>query len=168
MAGKTYRTTDPDVIRRWAAVRDGEPAVMPGSADVAQQALPCIVFSDYNYAEAYTAISWRELFERMHKDNLVFLYQEKTESGDLSRLGRFVSSEKAAEADAEPDSRQENPCEETALYQTEDSHTPEAQGTRMWRHPERTARRSRRLLIGFALLAVLILCLIIGVFWPRT
>jgi hypothetical protein len=168
MAGKTYRTTEPDVIRRWAAVRDGKPAVMLGSADVAQQVLPCIVFSDYNYAEAYTAVSWRELFERMHKDNLVFLYQEKTESGDLSRLGRFVSSEKAAEADAEPDSRQENPFEETALYQTEDLHTPEAQGTRMGRHPERTARRSRRLLIGFALLAVLILCLIIGVFWPRT
>jgi hypothetical protein len=46
MAGKTYRTTEPDVIRRWAAVRDGKPAVMPGSADVAQQVLPCIVFSD--------------------------------------------------------------------------------------------------------------------------
>jgi hypothetical protein len=150
MAGKTYKTTDPDVIRRWAAVRDGEPAVMSGSADVAQQVLPCIVFSDYNYADAYTAVSWQELFERMHKENLVFLYQEKTESGDLSSFGRFVSPEKAAEADAEPGLRQEKPFEGTA------------------RHLERTTRRSRRLLIGFALLAVLILCLIIGVFWPST
>lgn len=45
MAGKTYKTTEPDVIRRWAIVRDGEPAVMPGRADVVQQALPCIGFS---------------------------------------------------------------------------------------------------------------------------
>lgn len=168
MAGKTYKTTDPDLIRRWAAVRYGEPAVMSGSPDGAQPALPCIVFSDYNYAEAYTAVSWRELFERMHKENLVFLYQEKTESGDLSRLGGFVSPEKAAEADAEPDSQQEEPFEGTALYQTEDLHTPQAQGTSVWRHPERTTRRSRRLLIGFALVAVLILVLIIGVFWPST
>jgi hypothetical protein len=126
------------------------------------------VFSDYNYADAYTAVSWRELFERMHKANLVFLYQEKTESGDLSSFGRFVSPEKAAEADAEPGLRQEKPFEGTALYQTEDLHTLQAQGTREGRHPERTTRRSRRLLIGFALLAVLILCLIIGVFWPST
>lgn len=168
MAGKTYKTIDPDVIRRWAVVRDGEPAVMPGSADVAQQALPCIVFSDFNYAEAYTAISWRELFERMHKENLVFLYQEQTESGDLSRFGRFVSPEKAAGADAEPGSRREKPFEGTALYQTDDLHTPQAQGTMAWRHPERTTRRSRRLLLGFALLTVLILWLIIGIFWPST
>ena len=167
MAGQTYRTSDPQVIRRWAAARAGQPAIMPSQEkNTTTAAVPHIVFPTDAYLDAYTTISWQELFDRMQQEGLVFVYQEKTVSGNLSHFCRFVSPAAAEGIEAEPDTPQAQLSEATGLYQTEALDTPQARGTQAFRHPRRTTGRSRRLLIGLVVLVVVIVGLIIGVFWP--
>jgi hypothetical protein len=167
MAGQTYRTSDPQVIRRWATARGGQPAIMPSQEkNATTAAVPHIVFPADAYPDAYTTISWQELFDRMQQEALVFVYQEKTANGSLSHFGRFVSPAAAEGAEEEPDTQQTQLSEATGLYQTEALDTPQAQGTQAFRHPHRTTGRSRLLLIGLAVLAVVVVGLIIGVFWP--
>ena len=169
MAGKTYKTSDPEVIRRWTAARDGQPAIVRSSEqDTTAAAVPRIVFPADSYPDAYTTISWQELFARMQQEALVFVYQEKTVNGNVSHFCRFVRPEAAAEIEMEPDTHQAQLSEATGLYQTDDLDTPQAQGMQAFRHPHRTTSRARPLLIGLALLAMLIVALIIGVFWPTT
>jgi hypothetical protein len=167
MAGQTYKTSDPQVIRRWAAARAGQPAIMPShEKNATTAAVPHIVFPADAYLNSYTTISWQELFDRMQREALVFVYQEKTASGSLSHFCRFVSPEAAVGVEAEPGTRQAKLSEATGLYQTEDLDSPQARGMQAFRQPHRTTGRSRRLLIGLVVLAVLVIGLIIGVFWP--
>lgn len=167
MAGQTYKTSDPEVIRRWATARAGQPAIMPSQENNATTAaVPHIVFPADDYPDTYTTVSWRELFDRMQQEALVFVYQEKTASGSPSCFCRFVSPEVAAGVEAEPDTRQTQLSDATGLYQTEELDTPLARGIQAFRQPHRTASRSRRLLIGLAVLVVVVVGLIIGVFWP--
>jgi hypothetical protein len=168
MAGNTYKTSDPAVIKQWAAARAGQPALMPLPGNNATTAtVPAIVFPADAYPDTYTTVSWGELFDRMQKQVLVFVYQEKTESGSLSHFGRFVSQEAAAAA-AEPETHHEQLSEATRLYQTEDLDTPQTLGTEAFRHPQRATSRAWPLLAGLAVLAVLVVCLIVGVFWPTS
>jgi hypothetical protein len=169
MPGKTYRTSDPEVIRRWAAARAGLPAIVSSSDHNTMTAtVPSIVFPDDAYPDTYTTVSWGELIDIMRQKGLVFIYQEQTESGSLSRFCQFVSQEAAAEAAVEPEPRHEPVAEATGLYQTEDLDTPQARGTEAFRHPCRATSPSWPLLIGLAVLGVLVVALIIGVFWPTS
>jgi hypothetical protein len=167
MAGQIYRTSAPQVIRRWAAARAGQPAIMPSQEKNATTAVvPHIVFPADAYLDTYTTISWQELFVRMWQAALVFVYQEKTASGSLSYFCRFVSPAAAEAVEVEPDTQQAQLSAATGLYQTEALDTPQARGTQAFRHPHRTTGGSRRLLIGLVVLAVVVVGLIIGVFWP--
>lgn len=166
MAGQTYQTSDLQVIRRWAAARAGQPALMPSpEKNATAAAVPRIVFPTDAYADAYTTISWRELFDRMQQEALVFVYQEKTVSGNQSCFCRFVSPQAAEGVVAESDTRQAQFSEATGLYQTEDLDTPPAQGTPAFRHPHGATSHSWLLFIGLAVLAVLVVGLIIGMLW---
>jgi hypothetical protein len=167
MAGQTYKTSDPEVIKRWATMRAGRPALMPSHEQKATTAVvPGIIFSTNSSLNSYPTISWRELFARMQQEGLVFVYQEKTVSGSLSHFCRFVSQEAAREVETGPAPPAAPPSEATGLYQTDALDTPLAQGTQAFRAPHRTTKRSWRLLVGVAVLVMIIVFLIIGVFWP--
>ena len=142
MAGKTYKTRDAEVIRRWAAARGGQPAIMPAPEPTdTTAAVPCIRFPAHAYANA-SSISWEELFDRMRQEGLVFVYQEKTTSGSPSRFCRFVSQEAAREVETGPATHDEHISEATGLYQTEAFDTPLARGIQAFRYPHRATGRS--------------------------
>ena len=100
MAGKKYITTAPDAIRQWAEIRYGKPALLQDAGSETEEQRPGIVFPGFNYRTAYTEVSWPELFEQTTEADLVFLYQEQTEDGELNHYGRFVPRQVADEADA--------------------------------------------------------------------
>jgi hypothetical protein len=126
------------------------------------------VFPADTYPDTYTTVSWGELIDMMQQKGLIFIYQEQTESGSLSHFCRFVSQEAAAEVAVEPEPHHEPLTEATGLYQTDDRDTPPARGMEAFRHPRRATSQSWPLLVGLAVLGVLAVALIIGVFWPAS
>lgn len=80
-------TTDPDEIRRWAEARDGKPARVRGTGGGDDVGLLRIKFRD---DEDLEEISWDEFSEEFEKNNLAFLYQEKTKEGGESRFFKFI------------------------------------------------------------------------------
>lgn len=83
MVGESKSTTNHEVIRKWVEDRGGKPAVVEDTSILR------IDFggSDDNLKE----ISWDEFFENFDKNNLSFLYQEKTSDGSTSRFFKFVA-----------------------------------------------------------------------------
>lgn len=83
------QTTNHDEIRRWVEERGGQPSTVKGTAKGGEEAgLLRIAFTDDDSLEA---ISWDEFFTKFEQSRLAFLYQEKTQSGEISRFFKFVS-----------------------------------------------------------------------------
>jgi len=75
---------DHDLIRRWAEQRGGKPSRVKGSPDGG------ILRFDFGMAEpSLEEVSWEEFFEIFEKENLAFLYLDKTDEG-ISRFNKFV------------------------------------------------------------------------------
>jgi hypothetical protein len=166
MAVKTYATTDPDVIRRWAEDRHGKPVLLKQGGVGTQAPHPGIVFSEDNDSGSADDITWQELFDKRAEANLVFLYQEKPETNDASSDGRFVSQQVAAEAVSASADQHASPSDPDVLAPTESHQTPLARGTRAFRHPEQVRRVSKGALVGMIVFAALIIVLIAVAFWP--
>jgi hypothetical protein len=172
MAGTKYTTTDPEIIKRWAAARNGRPALIRDAGNGVNTPVLSIYLPDYTYRTSYDEISWNECFKRREEENLVFLYQEKTESGDRSLFGRFVSPQIAmetmAESTAEPPPASHAPSSTgTPLTQTDSLQTPLARGTETFRHPEQTTSPSRIVPIGLVICVILTILVILVSFWPE-
>jgi hypothetical protein len=166
MAGKKYATTDPDVIRRWAEARHGTPVLYHrGSLDSNDQ-WPGFAFPGYDPPNSYEEITWQELFNKRAEAQLVFLYQEMTETGETSLYNRFVSRQVANEAIASA-SEQHNPTPESSVLGPAESHdTPLAQGKQAFRRYAWAHTLSKTKMIGLIILSVFVAALIIAVFWP--
>ncbi|MDB5161471.1 MAG: 1,4-alpha-glucan branching enzyme [Candidatus Saccharibacteria bacterium] len=80
-------TTNHDEIRQWAEARGGKPARVRGTGNGTDVGLLRIKFQDNEDLEE---ISWDEFFEEFEKNNLAFLYQEKTADGNESRFFKFI------------------------------------------------------------------------------
>jgi hypothetical protein len=167
MAGKKYVTTEAEVIRQWAEMRHGKPALLREVGDEAEAQQPGIVFPGFNYQTSYREVSWQELLEKRAEADLVFLYQERTEGGDLSHYGRFVSRQVADEAVALADDWYETPAEPTVIASTDAPQTPIARGSEAFRHPKRFRAFSSRTVAGLVVLGLLIFLLIATTFWPE-
>jgi hypothetical protein len=78
-------TTNHEEIRKWAEERDGHPALIKtkGKGGVLR-----IDFGEKE--EEFEEISWDEFFDIFDQNDLAFLYQDKTQSGDTSRFNKFV------------------------------------------------------------------------------
>jgi hypothetical protein len=87
-AGKT--TTDHEKIREWAEQRDGSPATVKSTARGKSAGILRIDFPDYRGAQSLQKVSWDKFFDKFDKENLAFLYQEKTAGGRTSRFCKFV------------------------------------------------------------------------------
>jgi hypothetical protein len=91
MSSRPKSTTSLEEIRQWAESRGGYPAIARrddgGGADSVE-----IVFSgvDTDEDDKPEEISWDEFYRRFSQANLKFVYQEKTPSGKLSHLWKFV------------------------------------------------------------------------------
>lgn len=166
MAGETYCTTEPEVIRQWAEARNGQPALIPGNG--AQTSTPCIIFPEINYSESYTVISWPDLFQKIAQDNMALLYQEKTTSGEISQFNRFVLADSSdALRSAAPSSSHAPLSEAHGIYQTDEQQSPLAQGTMTRQSPGRTRTLTGRIIILSLILVLIIAALLtFGVYWP--
>jgi hypothetical protein len=82
------RTTNHDIIRKWAQERGGQPATVRGTGEDE----PGILRLDFEPRdEDLEPISWDAFFEKFDEADLAFLYQEETEGGAKSRFHKFVS-----------------------------------------------------------------------------
>jgi hypothetical protein len=88
------QTTDHDEIRRWAEKRNGHPASVKGTARKGEEAGLLRIDIDPP-DEKLERISWEDFFEKFDKEKLVFLYQDKTADGKISRFHKFVAKETA-------------------------------------------------------------------------
>ena len=79
-------TTDHTTIRKWVEARDGKPARVKTGGEGG------ILRIDFGEKEPHLeAISWEQFFEVFDENELAFLYQDKTSSGDTSRFNKFVN-----------------------------------------------------------------------------
>ncbi len=92
-AGKSGRTTDHEIIRRWIEERGGSPAAVKATEKGNDPGLLRINFPGYSGENRLEDISWDEFFKKFDEKNLEFLYQDETRDGEMSRFWKFVSRE---------------------------------------------------------------------------
>lgn len=80
-------TTNHAEIRNWAEQREGVPSTVRGSTTTLR-----IHFPD-GPESRFDPISWDQWFAAFDENRLVFLYQEKTAAGKLSRFNKLVKRE---------------------------------------------------------------------------
>ena len=83
-------TTDHDEIKKWAEERGGRPTVVHGT-ESDDSGLLRIDFAEKD--EKLDEISWEDFFRIFDENDLEFLYQDKTKSGDTSRFFKFVRND---------------------------------------------------------------------------
>ena len=93
----TRTTTERSKIQQWVQERDGVPAVVEGTEILRIDFLDDEDASDED--ESLKEISWNEFFRIFDDRELVFLYQEETSDGDVSRFSKFVTEKTAQEAE---------------------------------------------------------------------
>ncbi len=93
--GASKRTTNHDVIRRWAEKRNGQPATVRSTKSGGEAGVLRIDFPGYRGKQTLEPISWDEFFEKFDENNLEFLYQDKTATGKESRFCKFVRRKSA-------------------------------------------------------------------------
>ena len=86
-SAESKTTTDHKEIQRWVEERGGQAARVKGTN------LLRIDYPGFSGEESLESIEWNEFFKVFDKNNLVFLYQEKTKDGALSRFSKFVDRE---------------------------------------------------------------------------
>lgn len=91
MSGESQKTTEHEVIRRWAENRDGEPAAVKATGDSDDPGILRIMFRAGEREDDLEPIPWDEFFRKFEESKLAFLYQDRTKDGELSRFFKFVS-----------------------------------------------------------------------------
>jgi hypothetical protein len=84
-------TTDHEEIRGWVEERGGHPA------KVKETNLLRIDYPGFSGEQRLEEISWDEFFKVFDKNNLVFLYQDRTKDGGLSRFSKLVDRDSVEE-----------------------------------------------------------------------
>lgn len=83
-------TTNHNEIRRWVSERGGHPARVKGTEDRNSPGVLRIDYPGFSGEERLEAISWEEFFEGFEKNELAFLYQDKTSDGEMSRFSKLI------------------------------------------------------------------------------
>ena len=84
-------TTNHDEIRRWVEERGGHPARVKDTEVLR------VDYPGYSGEETLEQISWEEFFAKFDESKLAFLYQDKLESGEVSRFSKLIDRDSAAE-----------------------------------------------------------------------
>lgn len=77
-------TTDHGEIRKWVEERGGHPARVQGTN------LLRIDYPGFSGEDTLEEITWEEFFAAFKENNLAFLYQDKLESGEISRFSKLI------------------------------------------------------------------------------
>lgn len=89
--GESLSTTDHDTIRQWAEARGGQPAGVKDTGGGEDPGVIRIDFPGYGADENLEKIDWDEWFDKFERNDLAFVYQERTADGELSTFNRLVS-----------------------------------------------------------------------------
>jgi hemerythrin-like domain-containing protein len=85
----SHITTDHEVIQNWAKDRGGKPAEVEGTGDDRPGVLR-IEFPQYDSNEKLKRLQWPSFFKKFDAKGLGFLYQDRTDRGQVSRFCKFV------------------------------------------------------------------------------
>ncbi|OGY64839.1 MAG: hypothetical protein A3A04_01865 [Candidatus Harrisonbacteria bacterium RIFCSPLOWO2_01_FULL_40_28] len=91
MQGGLKSTIDHKEIRRWIEERGGKPARVKDVSGGGY--LLRVDFPGYSGHGSLEEVSWEEFFDQLEKNNLAFLYEEKSEK--VSRFNKFISRDNA-------------------------------------------------------------------------
>ena len=83
-------TTDHDEIQQWVEERGGHPARVKGTEKGKTSGVLRIDYPGFSGEERLEEITWEEFFDGFEKNELAFLYQDKTKDGKLSRFSKLV------------------------------------------------------------------------------
>ena len=89
---EAIKTKDHKTIRQWATQRGGQPATATATKGDEDAGLLRIDFPGYSGEETLERITWDNFFQKFDQEDLTFLYQEETESGETSRFCKFVAN----------------------------------------------------------------------------
>jgi hypothetical protein len=89
MAGESHVTTNHEEIKRWMESRGGRPASVKGTGGGEDPGILRVNFPGYA-EESLESIEWDEFFRKFEENELAFLYQDETKSGETSRFFKFV------------------------------------------------------------------------------
>ena len=92
-ASASKRTDDHETIRKWAEERDARPSRVKSTGSTEDAGILRMDFPGYSDGDDLEEISWDEFFDKFDEENLEFLYQERTASGEMSRFNKFVNRE---------------------------------------------------------------------------
>ena len=87
MEEESQITTDHKIIKDWAKERGGRPAVVKDEKGDRTELLR-IDFGENDPTLA--GVSWEDFFEVFDKNNLAFMYRDKTEGGEMSQFFKLV------------------------------------------------------------------------------
>lgn len=90
MAQTSNVTTDHDEIQQWVEERGGHPARVKGTEKGSTSGVLRIDYPGFSGEERLEEITWEEFFDGFEKNELAFLYQDKTKDGKLSRFSKLV------------------------------------------------------------------------------
>jgi hypothetical protein len=86
----TVETTNHETIRKWTEQRGGKPATVSATKKNDDAGLLRIDFPGYSGVETLEEITWDEFFKKFDEAGLQFLYQDKTDDGELSRFCKLT------------------------------------------------------------------------------
>lgn len=84
-------TTDHDQIREWVEARGGCPARVKRTGTADDPGILRVDFPGFSGQQSLESISWSEFFEWFDRNQLAFIYQDRTSGGTQSRFSKLVS-----------------------------------------------------------------------------
>lgn len=90
-------TTDHNEIQQWVEERGGHPARVKGTEKRGSLGVLRIDYPGFSGEERLEEITWEDFFDGFEKNNLAFLYQDKTKDGKMSRFSKLVDRDNATE-----------------------------------------------------------------------
>lgn len=87
----TKRTDNHDTIRRWAEERNARPTRVKRTGSGNDPGILRLDFPGYSGEDDLEEISWNEFFRKFDEEGLDFIYQERTESGEVSNFNKLVN-----------------------------------------------------------------------------
>jgi len=85
-------TIEHDEIRSWVSERGGYPARVKGTNE--KGGLLRIDYPGYSGEERLQTITWTEFFKAFDDNQLAFLYEDETKSGEESRFSKLIKRRK--------------------------------------------------------------------------
>lgn len=91
-------TRDHETIKNWIEERGGSPSAVKGTKGKKGSETLRVDFPGYSGQGRLEKLSWEEFFDTFDKEELGFLYQDKTRDGQTSKFFKFVAADEETES----------------------------------------------------------------------